>query len=173
MKTLFLIALSILILSCQSVKKPIKSENFIVNDSINLYAFVGKKIYIKKSTPKPEPKEFFEIDGEMVEQLQMNFNLRFKAKYKIEEIIYNDLNKNSITFFVYDHNGKPKFKKYNHVILYLSKEEDSSGYYLQKYLYDPVHKNRDGNWVGPNNESLKDLFNVKKKGVLKARGIIN
>ena len=158
--------------SCKSRDVSIEPDFYSENNDINLFAFIGKKIsvnIIERDTTETE--KIIGIDGDTIIQKVVYFDQRFKAKYKIEKTLFNNFKQDTISFVVYDHYGRPKFEKYEYAIMYVSKSDKKTGFYLQKYMYDPVKKNDDGNWVGINGESINELFNNKKNGYLKARGI--
>jgi len=98
------------------------------------------------------------------------FDQCFLAEYEVKDLVFNNLNKDTVIFEVYNHMGNPFFEYSDYSIVYLSKSEDDE-YYLQKYMYDHVKLNNDSLWVGINGESVDYLFNKKKNGYLKARGI--
>lgn len=95
----------------------------------------------------------------------------FKAKYVIIQNVFNDLGQDTVTFNVYNHYGRPAFENYDYAILYISLSENGKYYIHQKYLSDEVIKVKKDIYEGKDGESLKNLFNEKKNGVLKARGI--
>lgn len=74
-------------------------------------------------------------------------NLKFRARYKVLEVICGDYKEREIEFIVYDHYGRPPFENYNQVLLYVTKED--SIFYHEKYLFDDVYKTKDGQWAGP------------------------
>jgi len=168
---LFLLLL-LIILSCDSTKN-IKTTSFYeADDKVNLFAFIGKKISVEISERDTTAIEkFVGIDGDTVIQKVIYFDERFIAKYKIEKPLFNNFKKDTISFFVFDHYGRPKFEEHEYVILYVSRSECDDNFYHQKYMYDPVKKNVDGSWIGKNGESINELFNNKRNGYLKARGI--
>ena len=165
--------ISILIFGCKLSEKSIKSSFYSENKEVNLFAFIGKKISFnefKRDTIDVE--KFIGLDGDTVIQKKIYFDKRFKAKYKIEKLLFNNFKEDTISFLVYDHYGRPKLEEYEYSILYISRSEENK-YYLQKYMYDPVKKNKNGTWVGINNESINELFLKKRNGYLKARGIFD
>ena len=169
---LLILGFLFLISSCKSTKNKTESDFYSENNEINLFAFIGKKMSVKifeRDTTATE--KFIGIDGDTVVQKVIYFDQRFKAKYQIEKPLFNNFKKDTISFLVYDHYGRPKFEKYEYAIMYISKSEKENEFYLQKYMYDPVKKNDDGTWSGINGESIKELFENKKNGYLKARGI--
>ncbi len=171
-RLLIIFSFSIFVFSCKSTDNPIEPDLYSENNEINLFAFVGKKISVKifeRDTTSLE--RFIGIDGDTVFQKVIYFDQRFKAKYKIEKPLFNNLKKDTISFLVYDHYGRPKFEKYEYAIMYISKSEKDNEFYLQKYMFDPVKRNDNGTWSGMNDESLNELFENKQNGYLTKRGI--
>ena len=165
--------ISFLIFNCKSSEKAIKSNFYSENKEVNLFAFIGKKISVDEFKRDSNAVEkFVGLDGDTVIQKKNYFDKRFKAKYKIEKLLFNRFKNDTISFLVYDHYGRPKFEEYEYAIMYISKSKENN-YYLQKYMYDPVKKNEKGAWVGINNESISELFLEKRNGYLKARGIFD
>ena len=70
----------------------------------------------------------------------------FKAKYLILKKVYGNFPLDTIEFIVYDHYGTPAFSKFKNVLLFVS--ADSGNYYHQKYMFNDVHKTKDGRWAG-------------------------
>jgi hypothetical protein len=92
-----------------------------------LFVFVGKKISVN----------FMKSEG---------MDGAYKARYKIEEVVCGDYQKDTIEFIAYDHYGDPGFSEYDHVLLYVSLYDDT--FYHQKYIFDPVFKTKSGRWAG-------------------------
>ncbi len=163
----------ILLCFCCKSTAPIQNTQRIKEDKeINLYAFIGKKISVKEF--KLESSETMEIDsvtGDTTEYINIVMDRAFKAKYKVIQNVFNKLPSDTVEFIAFDHYGQPKFKKHRYVMLYLSLDEKAGTYYHQKYQFDPVKKIGKNSWSGVNGESLKELFDVKKNGVLKRRGV--
>lgn len=95
----------------------------------------------------------------------------YDAKYKVLQSVFNDLKTDTIIFKAYDHYGRPAFEKYSTVLLYISKSEDGTYYFHQKYQFDPLYKTRNNSWTGKNGESVRKLFEIRKKAVFKGQGI--
>lgn len=149
---------------------------FLKNDSINLYAFIGQKIslvqYDSNKDYKSNGKMVIDsITGDTMIMKSYVLDNAFDARYKVIQCVYNNLETDTIEFKVYDHYGRPAFENYSIVLLYISKSEDGSYYFHQKYQFDPLFKTNKRSWKGKNGESIKDLFNLKKESVFKARGI--
>lgn len=172
-KSLYILIAVLIIISCKSTDIKTKNSFQIQDDTINLYAFIGKKISMTEFDSNEGNTEI-EIDsmtGDTATWMRYYVMDRgFKASYKVLSNVFNNLKKDAVNFVVYDHYGKPKFKNYKYVMLYLSLD-DKGDYYHQKYQYDPVKKSKDGNWIGLKGESIEKLFMDKKNGVLKNRGV--
>ena len=170
---ILLFVISFLFISCKSTNLSDQEDFFIKNDSINLYVFIGEKISVTAFDPN-ENSERIEIDtltGDTVVHKIYSFDYGFNSKYKVVKSVFNELKTDTIEFVTFDHHGRPRFEKYDNVMLYISKSDNGDYYYHQKYQFDPVEKDTDEVWVGLDGESIKELFNVKKNGVLNARGI--
>jgi CubicO group peptidase (beta-lactamase class C family) len=117
----------------QPTRKPLfeKDRTFKNERRNTLVAFVGEKIEFSDMPYTPG-----------------DFNLGFKAKYKIIKLVYGKYSKDTIEFEAYDHYGTPAFSDYKHALLYVSKYKGK--YYHEKYQFDPVFLTRDGRWAGVN-----------------------
>lgn len=142
------------------------------NDSINLYAFIGQKISVTEFDPNLDNVqiEIDSISGDTIRHVNYVMDNGFKAKYKVLKNVFNDLKTDTINFVAYDHYGRPGFENYEYVLLYISLNKEKGNYYHQKYQFDPIEK-KNGKWKGLNGKSIDELFNEKKIGVLKARGV--
>ncbi|HWR32822.1 MAG TPA: hypothetical protein VN451_04825, partial [Chitinophagaceae bacterium] len=92
---------------------------------------------------------------------------------KLIKAVFNDLDADTIDFIAYHHYGRPGFENFEFVLLYISKSDDGKYFFHQKYQFDVLFRNRKGKWRGEKGKSIGELFNSKKEGVLKARGIFN
>jgi hypothetical protein len=165
----------IILISCKSTNIKQESEFKISNDSVNLYAFIGKKISVIQFDPN-ENSERMEVDsitGDTLIFKSWVMDSGFKNKYKLIQNVYNKLEKDTVEFVAYDHYGRPAFEKYDNVLLYLSYNEEKGIYYHQKYIFDPIEKSKKGIWRGLNGESIEKLFTKQKKGYLSARGVFD
>ncbi len=168
-----IIGIFILCVCCKSTNIQNETNLTTKNDSINLYAFVGQKISVTEFDPN-ENNERIEIDsitGDTIRRVSFSMDLGFKAKYKVIKNVFNDLKTDTVDFVAYDHYGRPKFERYENVILYLSLNKKTGKYYHQKYLYDPIKKGRNGIWKSPSGKSIEKIFRERRKGILKSRGI--
>jgi hypothetical protein len=146
--------------------------------------FVGEKISFEAIQPK---------DGEI------RFDKGFKAKYRILKKLYGNYSADTIEFESYTHKENvPGFAQCRNPLLYLSIEDGK--WYQEKYQYDEVFPTKNGRWAGvgksweyghSNNKDIKlepenilfvdgktalgnyaeDLFYLRRKGVLGARGL--
>ncbi|WP_149274321.1 hypothetical protein [Pareuzebyella sediminis] len=140
------------------------------NENINLYAFIGEKISVNEFEQRPSIEWIIGLNGDSAKIENIPFDQGFIAKYKVIANIFNKLETDTIEFKAFDHYGRPKFVKNKYVLLYLSFSEEDSTYYHQKYQFDEVKRHK-GQWTGKDRKSLKELFEIKKNGVFKNRGI--
>tara|TARA_R100001369_G_C3231442_1_gene152191 strand:+ start:146 stop:595 length:450 start_codon:yes stop_codon:yes gene_type:complete len=147
------------------------------NDSVNLYAFIGEKISVTEFDPNESKERRIEIDSITGDTLIFSsayvMDNGFRNKYRVVKNLFNELKADTIEFVAYDHYGRPGFENYKNVILYLSFSEKKGNYYHQKYLFDPVEKNKNGTWKGTKGESIEKLFMEQKNGYLLARGVFD
>jgi hypothetical protein len=165
----------IILISCKSTKASKESEFKMSNDSVNLYAFIGEKISMIEFDPN-ENSERMEIDsitGDTLIFKSFVMDNGFKNKYKVIRNVYNELSTDTIEFVAYDHYGRPAFENYDNALLYLSYNKEKDIYYHQKYIFDPIKKNKNANWKGLNGESIEKLFKKQKNGYLSARGVFD
>ena len=154
-----------------------KKDSLITDSSINLFAFVAQKISLNEfnanvNYERPTSIEVDSTTGDTImKRRSYIMDHAFEAKYKVIQPVFNDLKTDTIVFNAYDHYGRPAFELYSTVLLYISKSEDGSYYFHQKYQFDPLYKTKNGSWTGKNGESLQKLFKLKKKEVFKERGI--
>lgn len=126
-------------------------------------ALTRKPLIAKDRTYKSERKNtLVAFVGEKIDVTQMpytrgDFNLGFKAKYKVLELVYGSYAKDTIEFEAYDHYGWPAFASHKYVLLYVTKHKGK--YYHEKYQYDDVYKTRDGRWAGPYSEEYFHQYN--------------
>ena len=160
-------------ISCKSTNLKKESEFKMSSDSVNLYAFIGEKISVIEFDPneKSERMEIDSITGDTLIFKSWVMDSGFKNKYKVIRNVYNELKTDTIEFLAYDHYGRPGFEKYKNVLLYLSYNKKKGNYYHQKYIFDPIEKNKKGIWNGVNGESVGKLFTKQKNGYLSARGV--
>ena len=145
-RILQILGILIILISCKSTKIASESEFKMANDSVNLYAFIGEKISVIEFDPNEnsERKEIDSITGDTLIFKSWVMDNGFKNKYKVIRNVYNELKTDTIEFVAYDHYGRPGFEKYNNVLLYLSYNKEKGNYYHQKYIFDPIEKNKNG-----------------------------
>lgn len=155
-----------------------KKNSYLKDEKINLFAFVGEKISIQEFDPNKNSivKEYDSIQKDTILRKKYVMDRAFRVKYKVLKNVFNDLKTDEIEFIVYDHYGKPNFEKSKNVMLYISKSSKGNYYFHQKYQYDEVYKDKNGNLFGyvQNNKSKKKknvnlltLFENKKNGIFK------
>ena len=184
MRNYLFFLLIICLLGCSTAKP---SQNYYEeNTDINLFAFIGKKISVISFNPYTELKEKKVFDSATGKYIPRNLFVQdnvYKCRYEIIENVFNNPKIDTIEFFALDHYGIPSFEKYDTVLLYLTKSDDGE-YFQVKYQFDKVKKNKKGQYYGltfdktiENNKTifkneriitLKELFLVKKTGVLKS-----
>ncbi|EDM44180.1 hypothetical protein SCB49_04105 [unidentified eubacterium SCB49] len=171
--TRLIIGIVIVLVSCKSSQTEQENDFKMSNNTVNLYAFIGKKISVSEFDPNENniKIEIDSITGDTIQRVSYVMDKGFRNKYSLVKNVFNDLKLDTIEFVAYDHYGRPGFENYKHVILYISLNKEKNLYYHQKYLFDPVEKTKNGTWKGSNGESIKALFEEKKKDVLTARGI--
>jgi hypothetical protein len=147
-----------------------------MDDSINLYAFIGKRISVEEFDPNENSIQK-RIDPETGDTLVIKryvMDYGFNSKYIVIANLYNKLNKDTVEFIAFDHYGRPGFEKYDTVILYISKSENGEYYFHRKYQFDEVFKNKKGRYYSypkflgtlytPYKDSLKGFkVNLKHK----------
>ena len=154
-----------------------KKAQLMKDGSVNLFAFVAQKISLDEFDPNANHKQPISIEVDsttgdtIVRKKSYIMDHAFEAKYKVIQPVFNDLKTDTIVFKAYDHYGRPAFEMYSTVLLYISKSEDGSYYFHQKYQFDPLYKTKNSSWTGKNGESLQKLFKIKKV-VFKERGLI-
>lgn len=135
--------------------------HFLMSLSVILIFLIGCKsntevppALITKDTTNPRERAntLFVFVGERlnVEEVPWEkgmMDTKIKARYKVLESVYGECQDEVIDFVAYDHYGIPPFIKYKHVLMYLSRNE--SGWYMEKYMYDPLFRTKDGRWAGP------------------------
>ena len=131
-----------------------QNNDFYTEDkSVNLFAFIGEKISIEQTDPDYDCEiHSIEIDSVKGDTLWKMTKIAvmdnaYRATYKVIEPVFNKVLNDTIVFIVYDHYGRPDFENYNHVLLYVSKNQNGS-FYHQKYQFDPVYTDKAGNWTG-------------------------
>ena len=155
----------ILFVCCKSNNIRNIENKTIINDSINLYVFIGKKISFTQ-TLSDETKYRIEIDkktGDTTRYRTRSLDSKFNAKYRVIRNVYNDLNTNTIKFIVYDHAGSPRVDAFKYVVLYIIKDKNTGKFYHLKYQYQVVEKTKTGNWIGKNGKTIVELFREKKQ----------
>ncbi|WP_139242024.1 hypothetical protein [Aquimarina spongiae] len=98
----------------------------MMNESVNLYAFIGEKLSVIEFDPN-ENNERMEIDsitGDTLIFKNWVMDNGFKCKYKVLRNVYNELETDTVEFEAYDHYGRPAFENYENAILYLSYSEE-------------------------------------------------
>ncbi|WP_379964655.1 hypothetical protein [Epilithonimonas sp. UC225_85] len=170
------ILLSTFLVSCKSsIINTSKNLPFGgINESINLYAFVGEKISVIEFDPnenqeknQKSEKILDEETGDSATVVYQRYIMdnAFRCKYKIIRKLFNDTKTDTIEFLAYDHYGNPAFAEKDTVILYLSKSIEDGHFFHQKYQFDNVFKDENGNYFSyPKFNGSEDQSNASLKG---------
>lgn len=118
------------------------------NDTLpsKVYIFVGQKLNLVY-----EPESYY-CDVETMDS-------KFKAEYKIIQQQVGKFSKDTISFTVFDHYGRPAFSKYENVLLFVS--EYCGELYHEKYQYFDLYKTVDGRWASPGDPYKYDKYHKK------------
>jgi hypothetical protein len=184
MKNYLIIILIYTFFGCSTQKKVVSDNYFAEDKSVNLFAFVGKKISVIEFDPNAEKEEKTSIDsitGEKKIDRSYVMDLGFRCKYLIQKNIFNKLETDTIDFIAYDHHGRPNFEKSEFVLLYISKSQKGNYYVHRKYQFDYLERDSNGLFFGymytikkskkhikyknKRVASLETLFKEKKKEV--------
>lgn len=113
--------------------KPCDWEFECDNPKEEFFVFIAEKISLELKVPEAS--------------CDVLMDAQFIAKYKVLENLYGDIKKDSVTFYVFDHYGWPKFKDYEKLVLYVNKYCDI--YVHEKYQYQPLLKTKNGKLASP------------------------
>jgi hypothetical protein len=151
MKNYLILLLIYGLFGCSTQKKVVSDDYFVEDKSVNLFAFVGKKISVIEFDPNAEKEEKTSIDsvtGEKIIDRSYIMDLGFKCKYLIQKNVFNRLETDTIDFIAYDHHGRPNFEKTEFVLLYVSKSQKGNYYFHRKYQFYYLERNSDGVFHG-------------------------
>lgn len=135
------------------------------DDSVNLFAFVGKKISVTQFDPNAERPEKIVIDSVTREKTvwkTYSMDAGFRCKYVVLRNVFNKLQKDTVDFIAYDHYGRPGFEDCETVLLYISKSKDGTHFFHQKYQYDELFK-KDGMLFGYFKFTIPEDFEVNSR----------
>jgi hypothetical protein len=104
-------------------------------------AFVGKLVSIRE-LPDPCEGEPEPTDGTLG---CISMDEGYEATYEIDEVLMGHASSKTVTFYVADHYGFPRFAQYNHALLFVA--QDKEGWYLHKYQGFPVFATADAGWA--------------------------
>jgi len=151
----------------------ISTHSIAQNRKDSLIVFVGQKLKVENY---PEEENQWIIDSIMIrgkdtitaKHVSMSMDQRFKAKYKILNLVHGSYQADTIEFTVYDHYGKPAFSKFEHVLLFVSYYNGKL--YHEKYQYFDVYKAKNGKWASPYavadyNHPYRDSITVKPEKI--------
>lgn len=116
----------------------------------SLIVFVGEKLSVVE-----DPEE-------------LSFNRRYRAKYRILEMVHGSYTADTIEFLAYVHEGPLAFDKYSNVLLFVSNR--GGQLYHEKYQFFDVYKAQNGKWASPYptadyNHPFKDSITVKPEKI--------
>ena len=115
-----------------------RTELPIIDNSKNLYSFIGKKVSVIEFDPN-EHNTIVTIDSitgdTIIEKKGYVMDNGFLCKYVVVRNLFNKLEKDTVEFKAYDHYGRPGFEASNEVVLYLSKS-DNGQYFHRKYQFE-------------------------------------
>jgi len=139
-RTILALGFLIICISCKTINTNVESELPKMDDSKNLYAFIGKKISATEFDPNEnnERTEIDSITGDTIIHKNYVMDNGFKCKYLVKTNLYNQIEKDTIEFRAYDHYGRPGFEGFDEVIIYLSKDKEGN-YYHRKYQFDAIY----------------------------------
>ncbi|MEJ5960718.1 hypothetical protein [Pedobacter immunditicola] len=139
----------------------------------SLIVFVGQKLKVEYY---PEEKSQWVVDSITIrgkdtitaKHVPMSMDQRYKAKYKVLQLVHGSYKADTIEFTVYDHYGKPAFSQFEHVLLFVSYYNGKL--YHEKYQYFDVYKAKNGKWASPYavadyNHPYRDSITVKPEKI--------
>ena len=139
----------------------------------SLIVFVGEKISVVED---PEEERGWIIDSVVIkgkdtvvsQHVDLSFNRRFRAKYRILEIVHGSYTADTIEFLAYVHEGPLAFDNYSNVLLFVSNH--GGQLYHEKYQFFDVYKAQNGKWASPYptadyNHPFKDCITVKPEKI--------
>ena len=129
------------------------TELMAQNRMDSLIVFVGEKLSLDyEKMPVQYDTVMFGLDTLISPVIQLDS--RYKAKYKILQLVHGSYEAKTIDFIVYDHYGVPAFSKFNHVLLFVSYHHGKL--YHEKYQYFDLYKTKNGKWASPYSSSDYD-----------------
>ena len=150
------------------------STNFVFGQSLkdSLFVFVGEKIevnLIPREDDKPLVDTIIEGKDTIYDiHISMSMDSRYKAKYKVLQLLHGTYNADTIEFIAYDHYGKPGFSNKDTVLLFVSTSEGTL--YHEKYQYFNLYLTKNGKWAGTYstsdyNHSYKNEITVRPEKI--------
>ncbi|MCG9791212.1 hypothetical protein [Flavobacterium algicola] len=125
-----------------------------------IFIFIGKKIDV---SPVKQPISCYTIGTDPKTKAKIKlFNIRMdsksKSKYRILKKISKNINFEIIDFVSYDHASMVKYDEFENVLLFVGKY--CNELILQKHLYQPIYKMKNGKWAIP---VLEEFDTTKRK----------
>ncbi len=138
-RTILTLIILTIFISCKTINTDAKSELPKIDNSKNLYAFIGKKISVTEFDPNEnmESKVIDSITGETIILKSYVMDNGFKCKYIVKQNLFNQIENDTIEFKAYDHYGRPGFENYDELVLYLSKDNEGN-YFHCKYQFESI-----------------------------------
>lgn len=133
----------------------------------SLLVFIGEKIEVKY-TPEKSLSDTVIMGKDTVITVGISLDSRYRAKYKILQVINGSFRQDTITFFAYDHYGEPAFSKFKTVLLFVSPNKGEL--YHEKYQYFDLYLTADNKWASPysgrdHNDYFKDKVSVRPEKI--------
>lgn len=132
MKIIFILIIVIFLSSCASVDPNEVEINETDLSENEVYAFIGKKISVRKFEPEIEEGYFLMDEA-------------FIATYEVIEQYSGVKLPKQVQFEAYDHYGFPNFARHDTALVYLKKVNETL--YHIKYTYDLVRLSTKYGWV--------------------------
>ncbi len=134
----------------------------------SLLVFIGEKIEVKYIPEKPSSDTTI-LGKDTVITVGLKLDNRYRAKYKILQVINGSFRQDTITFTAYDHYGEPAFSKFKTVLLFVSPHKGEL--YHEKYQYFDLYLTADNKWASPysrryTNDYYKDKVTIRPEKIL-------
>ena len=134
----------------------------------SLLVFIGEKIEVKYTPEKPSSDTTI-LGKDTVITVGLKLDNRYRAKYKILQVINGSFRQDTITFTAYDHYGEPAFSKFKTVLLFVSPHKGEL--YHEKYQYFDLYLTADNKWASPysgryTSDYYKDKVTIRPEKIL-------
>jgi hypothetical protein len=121
--------------ACTSIDPDVDIADFnnrIVGDPGQTIAFVGEKIAVQE-------------DDYVCPENRICMDVRYRARYRIVELLEGKVDGDVIDFVAFDHYGYPNFARADRPVIYLVQIDDEL--YHHKYSFDVLHPLRSGGYA--------------------------